>query len=454
MLRHDFRLALLSIRHTPFMALLTVVVIAIGISTSVVAITLYHAKAGNPIWWKDDVLFRVMIDSRPAADEAEKDRPHAEVPPSGLIVRDALALYQSKIPEHSVMESYSYGLVDSLRPDSPPIERQVRATTREFFSMFDVPFRYGRGWTQAEDEDPAQVVVISSYLNDRLFGGGNNVGRNLTLSGQQLTVIGILAQWLPMPRFYDDVQVFGPPDDLFIPFRWLESLPDLDYQGICLQTMTFLSTYKALAASDCLSETGMWVQLSNRQQRREYAQFLENYSRAQLQAGRFARPPNIRLPNVSTWLEMNDAVGSQSKFQVVLALVFLGICILNSLGLLLAKFMGTAPLAGLRRALGATRGDIVRQYLMEVSVLGIVAGVLGIGIAAFGLRMIRVFVLMRSRQSGDNPDFGTIAQSLSHMDGQMIVTAVALSLLAALVAGLYPAWRVGRLPPATFLKIQ
>jgi putative ABC transport system permease protein len=138
----------------------------------------------------------------------------------------------------------------------------------------------------------------------------------------------------------------------------------------------------------------------------------------------------------------------------VLALAFLGICILNSLGLLLAKFMVAASWAGLRRALGATRGDVIRQYLMEVGVLGIAAGVLGIGVAAFGLRMIRAFVLMRSAQSGDNPDFGTIAQSLSHMDGLMIVTAVALSLLAGLLAGLYPAWRVGRLPPATFLKIQ
>jgi putative ABC transport system permease protein len=91
---------------------------------------------------------------------------------------------------------------------------------------------------------------------------------------------------------------------------------------------------------------------------------------------------------------------------------------------------------------------------MEVGVLGIVAGGLGIGVAALGLRMIRVFVLMRSAQSGDNPDYSTIAQSLSHMDGQMIVTAVGLSLLAGLLAGLYPAWRVGRLPPATFLKIQ
>jgi putative ABC transport system permease protein len=451
---HDLRLALRSIRQSPFMALLIIAVIAIGISTSVVAITLYHAKAGNPIWWKNDVLYRVMLDSRPAAEEADKNQPHPEYPPFALIVRDALALYQSKIPERSVMESYSYGVVDSLRPGSPPIERPVRVTTREFFSMFDVPFRYGRGWTQAEDADPAEVVVISSYMNDRLFGGGNNVGRTLTLSGQKFTVIGILAQWLPTPRFYDEAQYFGPPDDLFVPFRWVESLPDLEYQGVCLRTRTFLSTYKALAASDCQSSTGIWVQLANQQQYREYAQFLENYSRAQFQAGRFARPPNVRLPNVSTWLEMNDVVGSQSKFQVVLALTFLGICILNSLGLLLAKFMGAAQLAGLRRALGATRGDIVRQYLMEVAVLGIVAGVLGVGIAALGLRMIRVFVLMRSRQSGDNPDFGTIAQSLSHMDGQMIVTAVALSLLAGLLAGVYPAWRVGRLPPATFLKIQ
>jgi putative ABC transport system permease protein len=91
---------------------------------------------------------------------------------------------------------------------------------------------------------------------------------------------------------------------------------------------------------------------------------------------------------------------------------------------------------------------------MEVALLGIFAGLVGLGIAAMGLRFIRMFVLMRSTQSEDNPDFGTIAQSLSHMDGQMILTAVALSLLAGVLAGLYPAWRIGRLTPATFLKIQ
>jgi putative ABC transport system permease protein len=104
--------------------------------------------------------------------------------------------------------------------------------------------------------------------------------------------------------------------------------------------------------------------------------------------------------------------------------------------------------------LGATRGDVIRQHLIEVSLLGIFAGLVGIGIAAIGLRLIRMFVLMRSAQFQDNPDFSTIAQSLSHMDGQMIFTAVALSLLAGVLAGLYPAWRIGRLPPVTFLKVQ
>jgi putative ABC transport system permease protein len=309
MLWHDFRLALRSLQQNPLMACLIVAVIAVGIATSVMAITLYHAKAGNPIWWKNDVLYRAMVDSRPMADATDNDQPHPEYPPFTLIYRDALAMYQSKIPTRSLMMAYSSGLVDSLRPDSPPIERRVRVTTREFFAMFDVPFQFGRGWTAAEDEDPSPVVVISHYLNDRLFGAGNNVGRTLTLAGQRFTVIGVLAKWVPMPRFYEESRDFGPPDDVFIPFRWVESTPGLDYQGFCLRTGTLLSGFHALAESECLSATGVWVELDTHQQYDAYKQFLENYSRAQQQAGRFDRSPNVWLPTVSTWLEMNDVVG-------------------------------------------------------------------------------------------------------------------------------------------------
>lgn len=450
MFRHDLRLALLSLRRNPFISALIVAVIAIGISTSVVAITLYHAKAGNPIWWKNDVLYRVMLDSRPLGRDTER---HPEYPPLVMIYRDAAAIYQSTIPTRSVMTFASYGLVDSLRPGSRPLARPARLTTREFFSMFDVPFLYGHGWSKSDDEGPSQVVVISSYLNDKLFGGGNNVGRTLSFSGQQFKVIGVIDRWLPIPRFYDVGRGFAPPDDLFIPFRWAESLSELEFPGYCQRSKTSVTKFRDLAPSECLS-TGLWVELTSNAQYREYREFLANYSRVQLQAGRFVRPVNNRLANVSTWLEMNDVVGNESRFQVILALIFLGICVLNTLGLLLGKFMSAAPLAGLRRALGAKREDVIRQHLVEVVILAAIGGAMGIGVAAVGLRLIRTFFFWQTTMPNDNPDYARVAQSLSHMDGQMILAAVGLSLLAGLLAGIYPAWRIGRMPPANFLKIQ
>jgi putative ABC transport system permease protein len=139
---------------------------------------------------------------------------------------------------------------------------------------------------------------------------------------------------------------------------------------------------------------------------------------------------------------------------VILALIFLGICILNTLGLLLAKFMTDAPLAGLRRALGATRGDVMRQHVMEVIVIGAIAGAIGIGLAAAGLRLVQKYLFWQANMPGDNPEFATVAASLAHLDERMILVSVGLSLLAGLLAGIYPAWRIGRMAPATFLKIQ
>ena len=78
---------------------------------------------------------------------------------------------------------------------------------------------------------------------------------------------------------------------------------------------------------------------------------------------------------------MNDVVGDESRTLAGLALLFLVVCLLNTTGLMLAKFLGTASSAGIRRALGATRGDIIRQHLTEVLVLGVVGGALGLVMA-------------------------------------------------------------------------
>jgi len=108
--------------------------------------------------------------------------------------------------------------------------------------------------------------------------------------------------------------------------------------------------------------------------------------------------------------------------------------------LLLAKFLGGAPLVGLRRALGASRSMIFRQHLVEVSVIGVAGGLLGVGLTVLGLLQIRA---MYENYEG-----------LTRVDFTMVILAIAIALAAGVIAGLYPTWRVCRTQPASYLKTQ
>jgi putative ABC transport system permease protein len=182
-----------SIQQNPFIVAVIVAVIAVGIGASVVQITLYHAKAGNPIWWKNDVLFRVLLDSRLASRGVETSR-HPEYPPFRLIYRDAIALYGSSIPAARVMMLTAVGPVGTFDPEHRPMKRTANLTTHEFSPIFDVPFLYRQAWSKDDDNRQSQVVVLSRYLSERLFGAGNTVGRSLSFDGQRFKVIGVIDQ--------------------------------------------------------------------------------------------------------------------------------------------------------------------------------------------------------------------------------------------------------------------
>jgi putative ABC transport system permease protein len=140
--------------------------------------------------------------------------------------------------------------------------------------------------------------------------------------------------------------------------------------------------------------------------------------------------------------------------QMGLGLVFLVVCVLNTLGLMLAKFLSAAPISGLRRALGASRVDIIRQHLVEVVVVGLIGGFAGLLLTLLGLAGLRVLLFSGMLVGSDNPDREALVQSMVHMDLPIVALGIALSLLTGMLAGLYPAWRIGRLAPATFLKTQ
>ncbi|MUG03855.1 FtsX-like permease family protein, partial [Bacillus tequilensis] len=117
-----------------------------------------------------------------------------------------------------------------------------------------------------------------------------------------------------------------------------------------------------------------WVELETADDADDYLRYLTNYSDQQRDAGRYERPTNVRLHDVMGWLDHNQVVPSDVRLQTWLALGFLLVCLVNTVGLLLAKFLRRSSEVGVRRALGASRRAIFAQCLVEAGTVGLAGG--------------------------------------------------------------------------------
>ena len=444
MFAYDLQLAFDSMKRHPGLSALMVLAIALGIAVCTVTFTIYHAMATNPIADKSSQLYAVTLDTWSAERPYDDDKP--DLPPQLLTYRDATYLYGSKAAPRSVVMYKSGALLLPERDGVKPFNAQLRVTTHEFFPMFDVPFQYGQGWDAAADEGPQPVVVLNHETNEKVFGGENSVGRTLKLGKIEYRVIGVLQPWAPSPKFFDlNNGSFEDPEDAYIPYGWGKTLEMPVYGNTNCWKPEGGDSYQDFLNSECIW-LQLWAELPTVAERDKYQAFIDNYARSQKAAGRMPRKLNNVLYDVGQWLDRNEVVQKDNRVLIGIALLFLGVCLVNVVGLLLAKFLNAAPLTGLRRALGASRRDIIRQHMTEVLVIGLSGGVLGILLAVGGLAGIRAIY-------GSDFTRGSY-ERLTEIDPVVVLITLALSLLAGAIAGLYPSWRIGRTAPAVYLKTQ
>jgi putative ABC transport system permease protein len=415
-----------------------VAAIAVGIGVSMTTLTVYYLMNSNPIPEKSDVLFAVTMDSWNPIRPFDDDRP--ERPPHQVTYHDAerlIALNQGK-RQTAMFESSL--IIEPVNEDELPFESGARVTFGAFFSMFNVPFIYGGGWDKSADDAAEPVVVLTKALNERLFGGEDSVGNWLTMQGTRFQVVGVTDEWAPTPRFYDPINgAFQDINEMFIPYnltRVLELRSAGSDWGWKAEDITSFEQW--------LNSESVWVQyfteLDSARDREEYVAHLDAYVSEQKKLGRFERPLNNRIHNVMEWMDYHEVVMTDAKVLVGLSFLFLIVCLLSTIALLLTKFVGKTAETSLRRALGASRKIIFKQQIVEVSVIGFTGGLIGLLLAGVGLQGIEYLY--------DAPD------GLVNMDWVMVLSAIAISISSAMIAGLYPAWRVCRIPPAKHLKTQ
>jgi len=437
MFSYYLKLGWLSIRRNPLLSTLMIAAIAIGIGASMSIITVNYVMSGNPIPQKSDVLFHLQLDNW---DPNSPDDDGFE-PPDQMTYLDSMALMRANKAYRQVASNRTGLVLEPQGDDERPFSVDVRTTWADFFPMFDLPFQYGSGWDDSADQGLEQVVVLSKDINERVFGGENSVGRNVRLSGMDYRVVGVLDKFLPVPKFYDVTNgAFNEPEELYIPFT-IAVEKNLPRNG---NTNCWKPTDgdgpEAFLNSECVW-IQMWVELRNETEKQDYMAYLDAYVEQQKLLGRFPRPLNNRLNNVMEWMKDREVVDDDAQVMLGLSLLFLLVCLLNTIGLLLAKFLGKSADISLRRALGASRSSLFIQHMIESGLIGLGGGILGLGLTWLGLQGIEML-------------FGDYVENLVGMDWVMVVAAIGLAIISALLAGLYPTWRSCRIAPASQLKTQ
>ncbi|AGG87974.1 ABC transporter permease [Rhodanobacter denitrificans] len=435
MFSYYLELALRSLRRSPGLTALMVLAIGFGVAASMTSWSVFRAVSGDPIPWKSSRLFVPQIDNW-----GPNGRSSDGEPPNAMDYADAMALMRDhRAKRQSAMYQISPSVVPA-QAGKHPLNVSGHAVYGEFFPMLDVPFKYGSGWSASDDGGRAQVVVISSKLNQKLFGGESSVGRSVNIEGKDYRVVGVLEEWNPQPRFYDVVNTGGfsvNGDDVFLPFLTaIQAGLSNDGNTNC-NAVPKESGFVGLQHSECV-----WIAFMaelDAGAEAAYRDYLEGYARDQQRAGRFAWAPNGRLRDLRAWLDNQHVVPSDTKVSLLVALGLLLVCLVNTVGLLLAKFLRRSSEIGVRRALGAPRAAIYAQFITEAGIVGLAGGVLGLLLTGVGVASVG-WVLPRD------------IAALARVDVSLLLLTLLVAVVATVVAGLYPTFRASRVQPAWQLK--
>ena len=438
MLGYNVKIALKSLRRNPVLTALLIGAIALGICVSTTFIALRHLFEKDPLPDKSSTLFYVRLDNWDPQRAYVAEDPNSL--PTQVTYRDAMALMKSDLP---VRHTPSYKTNLFVHPDPKvgrPFAQNIRVVYNDFFHMFNVPFKYGGPWDKAADAKPEQIIVLDQPMNEKLFGGANSVGRTVRIGERNYKVVGVLAEWRPSVKFFDMTQSTTQPiEGIFMPFnftRVLELLPGGNSDG----WKGFDGDgYEAFLNSETVWMQ-YWAELPTPEKQAAYREFVNNYVRDQKKIGRFQRPLHTEVTAMPALMKEFNAVPPAVKSMSIVSILFLVVCSLNLVGLLLGKFLARIPEVSVRRALGASRLQVFWQHVVECELVGIAGGVIGILLSMGILRVIAKYAHQQS--------------DLVRLDGEMVLVSIFLSLVAGLLAGIYPSWRVCSVAPAMQLKVQ
>ncbi|MBN8226571.1 ABC transporter permease [Corallococcus macrosporus] len=400
-LLQDLRLALRRLRGSPTFTVVAVATLALGIGANVAIFSVVHAVLLRPLPLHDDArLVRLFSVGRQGAGLTS--------PPDLVDLREQTRSFEGLIGVAPAMVT-----LGADRTEASPMKVQAGLVTAGFFQVLGPRVQLGRA-LQAGDDAPGapQVAVLSYSLWQRRFGGSPDVlGRTLNLGGPlPWTVVGVMAPGFDFPS----------RAELWTPLVQDESMTKPEARGA-----HWLEVYGRLAPGVSLA-------------------------RAREEASAVARSLAARYPATNADMgasvePLRDVLLGPVRPSLLLMLGAVGLVLLiacaNLMHLLLARAASREGETSVRLALGASRGRIARELLMESTLLSVLGGVAGLLAAMWALDALAAF------GPRDIPRIDEVS-----LDGTVLAFTAGLSVFTTLLFGLVPAWQTSRVELARVLR--
>ena len=389
---HDLKHGARLLARSPGFTLLTIAILAIGIGATTGIFSVVDALLVRQLPYRDPEQIVLMFE----ADTADRDAIEGVAPANFIDWQQQVR----SLDVMSAVEPYGFTYTGGSEPQSMPGAR----VTKGFFEAYGVEAMYGRTFTSDEYTAGRNNVIVLSYGTwAQRFGADLSiVGRAIPINGRPTTVVGVMPSWFA-PRLLVTFNERG----VWAPKVWAEH----EYQQ---RGARYFSAVARL-------EPGVTI---------EQAQ-----SELDGIAGRLAQqyPGTNRGKTIQLVTLRSHLAGDLRSSMSVLAasvLLLLVIALANSANLLMTRATARTREIGVRSALGADRGRLVRQLLAETLLLAGLGCILGLGVAHGTARLI-VWLA-----PGDIPALASVG-----LNNRVLLFSIALTLIATVLTGIVPAWR-------------
>jgi putative ABC transport system permease protein len=408
-------MALDSVRAHKFRSFLTVLGIVIGVTTAIAIASILTGLRHNIVAIIEEYgtnniyAFHLSTGPRVGEDRSERSRKPLTVADAAAIREQATGVEDVAIVAPNV--GYAGGPFDDNITYNGHNYRwgNTQGVTSNYAGITNIAIREGRFITEADDQQRRKVLVIGVNAADALFPTENHiVGTEVKMGGETFEIIGVLEK--------RKAGFFGENEEdnaVFLPLRTAQQLaPAKGYLLFVIRAYSGQLQEALTQSEDIL------------RRRRNV---------------KFGDPNNFDIKTADKFIEQFDSVTAMIGL-IAIAISSLGLLVggVGVMNIMLVSVTERTKEIGIRKAIGARRKDIVRQFLYEAMTLTFLGGVLGV-LLAVGISQLIMLLI---------PALPATVPLWA------VLTGLIVSVSVGLIFGVLPARKASRLDPIECLRYE